>query len=196
MPKRSRRVPTPASEAAVFHALQQFHEAGDSPSTAKRFLDRIGFANFDNPAAVVAFSDPAARALRATLPQRPFLSSAVLERLWQCNPDDSSAWNVATSTYLWLAQCAGYAITAIPADWPQATELMQSTADMALNSEPYASRTLRNALLSHEACPDGVLYTAAILWPVRDALLAGAHPRASDSVRVAAALRAGTTVRH
>lgn len=200
--KHKRRTPKPASEATVAHAASQYATAMRcdtlDPCAHLLFLDRIGFRNLDDPAAVCAISDPAAHALRDALADSPALAPHIIERLSGCDPSPRRTprpavamyvgYSRLTVAYQWLAQVAGRAATALPDTDPRTPAYLEFLACHPLNNNRDGA-ALRRALLNHPACPPDVLYTAALGWPLDQAALADTHPNATPETRVALALR-------
>lgn len=192
MPRKTAKPPTPASEATVSSALRTLGGSDqNSPRSVQTFLNRIGFARLDEPANVEALSNATTRAIHGALPSNPLLAAHVLMRIAECRPPAESDLVAPTlrTTYLWLAQCAGYAVSTLPADFPDCSLLLESAAFMPLNESRFACSSLRKAILLHPACTPAVLYYAATAWPVNDARTIDENPNAPEEARVILALR-------
>lgn len=191
MPRKSGKPPTPASETTVASALKALQSGGpNSERSVQAFLDRIGFARLETPASVAALSNATTRAIHGALPTHPLLAAHVVMRIAECRPPaETTGSPTLTTTYLWLAQCAGYAISSLPNDFPDCAQLLESAAFMPLNESRFACSSLRKAILLRPECPSAVLYYAATAWPIEDARTIDANPNAPEEARVVLALR-------
>lgn len=192
---RERRMPKPASEATVRHAVREYTTAiaagHDSRAEAVMFLDRLGFRNLDDSSAVLAFSDVAAHALRETLPLSLTLVHLVIERLSDIDPTghDAGGKDVRLSiAFLWFAQCAGHAVELLPVDDRDSAAYLDFLAAAPLCGSRYGA-AVRRAVVAHRECPADVLYTAALDWPLDNARVVATHPNATEEAQVAVALR-------
>lgn len=190
MPGKKRVRRAAAASPETVRLAEAKYRAADmhSQDTVERYLDTIGFRDFHDHAHVVLLSDAAGQSVKLNLSSSQTLVREVLKRIAQCGDGNAEAGSRSIS-YLWLAQCAGWAIQLLPVDDSRTVELLEQAAFMPLNNDRHAGITLRSAIARHEACPPDILYWAAMTWPLYDARRIQENPQAPEVAKVAIALR-------